>query len=70
MVKLKFGNGVTDDEIKMVVGWMDTRGAFSRAEALAAEHLGKGKQALSSIPQTAAKDILLAAAQFVLKREG
>src|SRR5690606_24250949 len=29
----KFGNGVTDDDLRMIVGWMEQRGSFHKADA-------------------------------------
>ncbi|HSI73135.1 MAG TPA: polyprenyl synthetase family protein [Fimbriimonas sp.] len=68
MARMKFGNGVTDDEIRMMVQWMDCRGAFARAEALARNHLESALGQLEFLPQGSPRDLLAAVAEYVVCR--
>lgn len=69
VARQKFGSGVTDDEIRMISGWMATRGSFDRAEALAHEHVNSALAALAKLPETPARDLLEAVAHYVVRRE-
>jgi octaprenyl-diphosphate synthase len=69
VARQKFGSGVTDDEIRMISGWMASRGSFDRAEALAREHIAKALMELTKLPETPAKALLETVAHYVIKRE-
>jgi octaprenyl-diphosphate synthase len=69
VARQKFGSGVTDDEIRMISGWMATRGAFDAAEALACEHVGLALEAVGKLPETPARDLLETVAHYVIRRE-
>jgi octaprenyl-diphosphate synthase len=69
VARQKFGSGVTDDEIRMISGWMATRGSFRRAEEMANEHVAAALSALSILPETASRDLLETVAHYVVRRE-
>lgn len=69
VARQKFGSGVTDDEIRMISGWMATRGAFDKADQLAVEHIQLALDALSHLPETPARDLLETVAHYVIRRE-
>lgn len=69
VARRKFGNGVTDDEIRMISGWMETRGAFDRASALASDHVTRAIDALAELPESASRALLETVAHFVLARQ-
>jgi len=65
----KFGNGVTDDEVHMIGQWMDSRGAYDRAEAAALAETTAALDALNSLPASSAREILAAVVHFVVNRQ-
>lgn len=65
----KFGNGVSDDEVRMITGWMNERGAFAQAEAAARDHLATALSSLAALPPTANRDLLGSVAEFVVTRQ-
>jgi len=67
-VRRKFGNGVTDDEIDMIVCWMEARGTFEKVETMAKAHADSALHALEVLPQGQHRDALAAAVDFVLQR--
>ncbi len=67
-VSREFGNGVSDDEIKMITSWMDQRGAFARAEQKAKEHADLALAALHELPETEHRHVLEAVIGFILDR--
>jgi geranylgeranyl pyrophosphate synthase len=69
MATRKFGNGVTDDEITLLVEWMATRGAFSKAEATAGSHVKEALDALEALPDGPARELLATVGQFVVARQ-
>jgi octaprenyl-diphosphate synthase len=68
VLRLKFGAAVSDDEIRMIAGWMETRGAYRSVEATAAEHVRMALAALDVLPETPGKETLRAVARFVVER--
>ncbi|MBS1718734.1 MAG: polyprenyl synthetase family protein [Armatimonadetes bacterium] len=64
----KFGNGVGDDEIQMIINWMETRGAFAESAAYAGEYLEAALQDLQRLPDSPTRDLLGLMAQFVVNR--
>ncbi len=68
VLRSRFGNGVSDDEMRMICGWMETRGAFSEVEEFAIKEVELGKCALEPLPSSSYKDILVAVADYVLAR--
>ncbi len=69
VARQKFGSGVTDDEIRMISGWMATRGAFGKAELMAHDHVRLALEALQHLPETPARDLLETVAHYVIRRE-
>jgi octaprenyl-diphosphate synthase len=68
IIRQRFGSVVSDDEIRMIVEWMYTRGAFDRAEAQAKQHVDAAKRALEELPSGAERDLLRTVADYVLER--
>jgi len=64
----KFGNGVADDDINVLCGWMRERGAFERADAMARLNIERAKEVLQPILDSASLGLLLTAADFVVLR--
>jgi geranylgeranyl pyrophosphate synthase len=69
MARSRFGNQPADDEIRMLVQWMDSRGAFARAERLARTHLDRALEALEGLPDSLSRDLLATVAEYVIQRE-
>lgn len=67
-IQNRFGSTWTDDEIEMVIGWMETRGAFSEALAIAEDHACRAREALRTLPPSDARSALEALIDFVLAR--
>jgi len=65
----KFGNGVADDELRMIGEWMELRGAYAAAEEAAQAHVRAALEALSPVPTSDAKILLQEIATFVLRRD-
>lgn len=68
VLRSRFGNGVSDDEIRMICGWMDTRGAFKKAEEMALAEIDKGKRALEVLPESPYRKLLGSIADYVTGR--
>lgn len=69
VVRRKFGNGVADDELRMIGEWMEVRGAFAAAEEAAQAHVRDALTALEPVPESDAKALLEELAAFVLRRD-
>lgn len=69
VARRKFGNGVTDDELLMISDWMRVRGAFDRAQETARDHIAEALSQLNRLPDTPARELLRAAAEFIAARE-
>jgi geranylgeranyl pyrophosphate synthase len=69
MIEARFGGSSTDDEIRMITSWMDSRGVFERCEEVAAQHARKALEAADTLPEDAARGFLSTVADFVLKRQ-
>ncbi|MDR3690372.1 MAG: polyprenyl synthetase family protein [Fimbriimonas sp.] len=69
MVRRKFGNGVNDDEIRMIADWMDIRGAFVRAEQAARDHVAQAILTLERLPETPARVLLETVANQGIRRQ-
>jgi octaprenyl-diphosphate synthase len=70
IARRRFGNGANDDEIRMIADWMDTRGAFSRSEEYAREHIEKALDALEGLPDSNTRELLETVAEYVIQRQG
>jgi octaprenyl-diphosphate synthase len=64
----KFGNGVTEDEIKLICHWMEVRGALDKARETAQRQVDIAKESLNRLPESPSVDLLTAAADFVVMR--
>ncbi len=69
VARMKFGSGVSDEEIRMICDWMETRGAFKMAESTAQDHVEAALEALSVLPPSPERDVLESVAAFVMNRE-
>lgn len=69
IVRRRFGNHPSDDEVRMLADWMDTRGAFAKAERDARSHVDRALESLSGLPDTKARELLTAVAEYVIRRE-
>ena len=65
----KFGNGVTDDEVRTLVSWMAERGAFDAASDRAEQFVAHAVKALSALPASDDRVLLETVARFVVERE-
>lgn len=70
IARRRFGNGPSDDELRMIADWMDTRGAFTQAEADAEAHIAKALGVLDGLPGSASRDLLETVAEYVVRRQG
>ncbi|MEZ0324740.1 MAG: polyprenyl synthetase family protein [Fimbriimonas sp.] len=68
LARKRFGNGVTEEEIRMMVQWMDVRGAFAKSEALAESHLQSAFRQLEDLPASSSRKLLSAVAEYVISR--
>jgi octaprenyl-diphosphate synthase len=68
-VKGCFGKSPTDDEIRMLVQLMASRGAFDRAEKLARTHVDRALEAAADLPPTASRELLATMAEYVFQRD-
>ncbi len=69
IARRRFGNGVTDDEIRMIADWMDTRGAFAQAEQAARTHITQASMAIEVLPATSTRTLLETVANHVISRQ-
>lgn len=69
IVRRKFGNSPNEDEIRMLSDWMESRGAYSRAEQEARAHTERALVSLSALPESSPREILETVAEFVMRRE-
>lgn len=68
-VRGKFGNGVTDEDLDMIMGWMDTRGALAATRQEAACRAESATDALALLPASPHRQVLHALARYVVERE-
>ena len=69
IARMRFGNGVTDDEVRMIADWMDTRGAFTLAEQAAKTHVSQAILSLEALPPSPARALLETVAHHVISRQ-
>jgi octaprenyl-diphosphate synthase len=69
IARSRFGNGASDDEVRMLADWMAKRGAFEKAEAAARRHVDQALEALTPLPESEAKELMVSVANYILKRE-
>jgi len=64
-----FGNGIGEEDLLAIVGWMDARGAFSRAANEARRHVDLAIAALDVLPPSPEKVLLAQVGDFILSRQ-
>ncbi|MEI8282224.1 MAG: polyprenyl synthetase family protein [Armatimonadota bacterium] len=69
IARRRFGGSVNEDEIRMICDWMDTRGAFAKAEALGSGHISTAHDRLDELDESLARDMLHAVADYVIARQ-
>jgi octaprenyl-diphosphate synthase len=69
MARRRFGNGVSEDEIRMICDWMDTRGAFERSEHAARAHINQAILTLELLPDSPTKALMETVANHVIRRQ-
>ena len=69
MARRRFGNGVSEDEIRMICDWMDTRGAFVRSEQAASAHINQAILTLELLPESPTKALMETVANHVIRRQ-
>ena len=68
VLKQKFGNGVSDDEMRMISGWMETRGAFAEVEATAHRLIDDAVKTLDGLPANPYRQLLQSIAEYIVNR--
>ncbi len=68
-VRHKLGNGVTEDELDMLCSWMTERGAIEGAIQRAQTLADEAREALSVLPSTPERDVLVSVARMATTRE-
>lgn len=69
VTRQRFGNGVTDDEIRMICGWMESRGAFAAAQSAAERHADLAVAALGPLNDGSSVEVLRGVANYVVRRQ-
>lgn len=69
ITRARFGQTVADDEIRMIAGWMESRGAFAQAEQAARDAVDSAVAALSVLPRTRTRELMETVAGYVLDRD-
>ncbi len=65
----RFGNGATYEDIAMISDWMDKRGAYSASLEVAREWARSAFESLRILPDTPARRLLEAFANYVVERD-
>ena len=68
LVERKFGNGVSDDELRLIVQWMHERGALAATRALAESHVNEAKVRIASLQEAAGRSLLETLAATIVAR--
>jgi octaprenyl-diphosphate synthase len=69
LLKARFGEAVSLEEIRMICNWMASRGVFQRCEAVAMDHVRKAMDAAERLPNPAARDVLNTVAEQIVQRQ-
>lgn len=67
--KAKFGTECTEDDIRMLCQWMDTRGAFAEAEEAAKHEVDLAQQSLCDLPESEESAMLHVLAELIVSRQ-
>ncbi|MFW5697372.1 MAG: polyprenyl synthetase family protein [Fimbriimonadaceae bacterium] len=65
----RFGSNATDDEIDLLVSWMETKGAFARSQQIAEEKSRLGLEALQALPESGYRELMRRVASYFVERE-
>ncbi|MBX3118355.1 MAG: polyprenyl synthetase family protein [Fimbriimonadaceae bacterium] len=66
----KFGTECSEDDIRMLCQWMDTRGAFAEAEEAARHEVRLAEKALCDLPESEESAMLQVLAELIVTRQG
>jgi octaprenyl-diphosphate synthase len=69
VARLKFGNGVMDDELAMIGEWMRSRGASDQAREKANSYLNEALAALVGVPDPKTRTLMERLAHFIVDRK-
>lgn len=69
VIKDRFVNGQSEDDIDEIVAWMKGQSVFAEVTAISDQFITDAKQQLSTLPESDAKYLLASAAEFVCQRE-
>lgn len=64
-----FGQPLRDQELAVILDWMESRGAFALAEDTARKHVGLARSAIRQLPESEERDFMDSFADYVLLRE-
>lgn len=65
----KFGNGASEEDLKMIVGWMNDRKALARADQDAREHASTARESLERLPESDERRLLAGVTFGVTRRQ-
>ncbi len=65
----KFGNGVSEDELKMIIGWMEHRGSFKKSDDDAHHEIQLAIQHLQVFPDSPEMSLLSSVADYIVARQ-
>lgn len=68
--KAKFGTECSEDDIRMLCQWMDTRGAFAEADEAARHEVHLAQTALCELPESEESAMLSVLAELIVTRQG
>jgi octaprenyl-diphosphate synthase len=66
--RMRFGNGVAEEDLRTICRWMEERGVFREIEQEAGEEAERAKSALAALPHSPQKKLLESVADFVVAR--
>lgn len=65
----KFGNGATEEDLKLIIGWMNVRKALARADQDAREHASTARESLELLPESDERRLLSGVTFGVTRRQ-
>lgn len=68
-VAKKFGNGSTDADLQLILGWMKDRNALARADQDAREHASSARESLAGLPDSDERRLLSGVTLGVTRRQ-